>query len=260
LQAVLRVVDSVLWSVDPFGHTGDEHLALLVGHPVVIARARLRLEIQERIHPEIAGLAKVPVRLGALTHWQDGLFGYFVNDDYTTLHCSDAAAAGLARAVGPNQGFLQPINLVPDHFDKFVDDTGSTPVTHAYVDTSGVIWVHPNQSVDLTLLVEPHTVIHATTGLLPCKDIGLRREWIADALAKLSPTFRFGPLLVDPQRIRMPLATDIRGTWSWDYRADVSTWAELPITNATQDALLPPDPPSGTEGWMRLTPPDQESG
>jgi hypothetical protein len=255
LQAFLRLIDSVLWSVDPYGHTGDEHLALLVGHPVVIARARLRLEVQEPIHPEITNLTLVPVRLGALAHWQDGLFGYFVNDDYATLHCSDAAAAGLARAVGPNQGFLQPINLVPDHFNNFVADTGSTPVDHPYVDTSGVIWVHPNQNVDLTLLIEPHTAIHATTGFLPRKDIGLRREWIADALAKLSPTFRFGPLLVDPQRIRMPLATDIRGTWSWDYRADANTWAELPITNTTQDALLPPDPPSGIEGWMRLSPP-----
>ena len=151
------MIDSVLWSVDPYGHTGDEHLALLVGHPVIIARARLRLEMQEPIHPETTNLTLVPVRLGALAHWQDGLFSYFVNDDYTTLHCSDAAAAGLARAVGPNQGFLQPINLVPDHFNNFVADTGSTPVDHPYVETSGVIWVHPNQNVDLTLLIEPHT-------------------------------------------------------------------------------------------------------
>ena len=253
------MIDSVLWSVDPFGHAGDEHLSLLVGHPVVVVRARLRLEVQEPVHPEQANLAVVPVRLGALAHWQDGLFGYFVNDDYTTLHCSDAAAAGLARAVGPQQGFLQPINLVPEHFEGFAAATGSTPIDHPYVDTSGVIWVRPNQNVDLTFLLEPHTAVHATTGLLPRKDIGLRREWIADALAKLSPTFRFGPLLCDPQRIRMPIATDIAGTWSWDYRADASTWAELPITNATQDALLPPDPPSGTEGWMRLTPPEKDS-
>lgn len=259
LQALLRVIDSTLWSIDPFGHAGDEHLAMLVGHPVVAVRARLRLELEEPILTDIANVTVVPVRLGALTHWQDGLLGYFVNDDYTVLHCSDAAAAGLARLVGPNQGFLQPINLVPGHFDNFVADTGSTPVSHAYVDTSGSMWIRPNQNVNLTLLVEPLTVVHATAGLLPRKQIGLRREWVADALAKLSPTFRFGPLLVDPKRIRMPIPTDIRGTWSWDYRADANTWAELPITNATQDALLPLDPPSGTEGWMRLTPPTEES-
>lgn len=255
LQALLRVIDSTLWSIDPFGHAGDEHLSLLVGHHVVIVRARLRLELQEPIQPDLANLISVPVRLGALAHWQDGLFGYFVNDDYTALHCSDAAVAGLARSVGPNQGFLQPINLAPDHFTNFISDTGATPVQHAYVDTSGLMWIRPNQDVNLTLLVEPHTVVHATCGLLPRKEIGLRREWIASALAQLSPTFRFGPLLVDPKRIRMPLATDINGTWSWDYRADASTWNEVPITNATRDALLPPDPPSGTEGWMRLTPP-----
>jgi len=257
LQAMLRVIDSTLWAVDPYGHTGDEHLALLVGHPVVVVRATLRLELQEPVEPDLANLNVVPVRLGALAHWQDGLFGYFVNDDYTSFHCSDAAAAGLARQVGPNQGFLQPINLVPGHFADFVPDTGTTPVSHPYIDTSGIMYVQPNQDVSLTLLVEPHSVVHATCGLLPRKEIGMRREWTAAALAKLSPTFRFGPLLVDPKRIRMPIPTDINGAWSWDYRADANTWAELPITNATQDALLPLDPPSGTEGWMRLTPPPE---
>jgi len=258
LQALLRVIDSALWAVDPYGHTGDEHLSLLVGHPVVVVRALLRLELQEPIQSDLANLTVIPVKLGALAHWQDGLFGYFVNDDYTSLHCSDAAAAGLARLVGPNQGFLQPINLVPQHFADFATDTGNSPVNHPYIDTSGILWIRPNQDVNLTLLVEPHTVVHATAGLLPQKEIGLRREWTAEALAKLSPTFRFGPLLVDPKRIRMPIPTDIEGTLSWDYRADANTWAEAPVTNATQDALLPSDPPSGTEGWLRLTPPPEQ--
>jgi hypothetical protein len=255
LQAILRVVDSTLWSVDPFGHTGDEHLALLVGHPVAVVRARLTLELREPIQPELANTAVIPVRLGALTHWQDGLFGYFVNDDYTRLYCSDAAAAGLARAVGPGTGFLGPIHTVPGQLTSFAADTGTTPVTHPYIDTSGVTMIRPNQTIDLTLLLEPHCVVHATAGVLPRKEIGLRREWTDAALAKLSPTFRFGPVLVDPQRIRMPIPVDLNGTWSWDHRADVDTWEQLAVTNATQDALLSPDPPMGTEGWLRLTPP-----
>jgi hypothetical protein len=255
LQAILRVIDSTLWSVDPYGHSGDEHLALLVGHPVVIVRARLTLQLEEPIQPDLANLTVIPVRLGALAHWQDGLFGYFVNDDYTRLFCSDAAAAGLARQIGPGQGFLGPINSVPDQLTNFAANTGKNPITHPYLDTSGSFEMRPNQTVDLTLLMEPNSVVHATAGLLPRKEIGLRRDWTSDALAKLSPTFRFGPVLVDPQRIRMPIPVDLNGTWSWDYRADANTWAELPVTNATQDALLPPDPPSGTEGWLRLSPP-----
>jgi hypothetical protein len=259
LQALLRVIDSTLWAVDPYGHVGDEHLSLLIGHPVVVVRAQLRLELQEPIQPDLVNLTVIPVRIGALAHWQDGLFGYFVNDDYRKLYATDAAAAGLARQIGPNRGFLQPINLVPAHFAGFAADTGRTPVTHPYVDTSGVLFIQPNQNVNLTLLVEPHTTVHATAGLVPRKEIGLRRDWVDPALKTLSPTFRFGPLLVDPKRIRMPIPTDIQGTWSWDYRSDANTWAELPVTNATQDALLPPDPPSGAEGWLRLTPPSDQN-
>jgi hypothetical protein len=260
LSALLRVIDSTLWAVDPFGHAGDEHMSLLLGHPVVVMRARLRLEVDEPIHPELLTTTAIPVRLGAVPDFEDGLLGYFVNDDYTHLYCADASIAGFARAVGPGQGFLQQANLVPGFFATFAHDLsgnaaqGATPVTHPYVDTSGILMIRPNQEIQLTLLVEPQTMVHTTTGLLPSKEIGMRRNWIASALAQLSPTFRFGPVLVDPNTIRMPIPTDIQGTWSWDHRGDLTTWDENPVVNATQDALLTPDPASGQEGWLRMTP------
>ncbi len=260
LSALLRTIDSTIWAVDPFGHSGDEHLSLLVGHPVVVLRGRLRLEVQEPIHPELLNTTSISVRLGALSHFQDGLLGYFVNDDYTRLYCADAAA-GFAREVGPGRGFLQQANLVPDFYQTFSNDLGagvtegSTPVTHPYIDSSGILAIQPNQEISLTLLVEPQTVVHGTTGLLPSKEIGMRRNWVAAALAKLSPTFRFGPVLVDPQKIRMPVSTDIQGAWSWDHRSDIITWAEDPVVNATDDAQLRPDPAGAEEGWLRLSPP-----
>ena len=108
--------------------------------------------------------------------------------------------------------------------------------------------------VMLTLLMEPHSVVHATTGYLPRKDIGMRREWVAPGLSKLAPIFRFGPVLVDPKLIRMPVAADIRGTWSWSHRSTATTWADEPVTNSTADARIPPDPSQGQEGWLKLTP------
>jgi hypothetical protein len=260
LSAMLRIIDSTLWSVDPFGHTGDEHLSLLIGHPVAVIRARLRLEVDEPVNPNDVNRLTFPLRIGALTHWQDGLFGYFINDDYRTLYCADGAVAGFAREVGPGQGFLQPINLVDNYYQNFSNDLGAdvtegkSPVTHPYVDDTGVLHTQPNQDINLTLLVEPHSVVHATAGLLPRKEIGVRREWIADALAKISPTFRFGPVLVDPKRLRMPVPNDIHGTWSWDHRSDITTWAEDKVVNDTGDALITDDPAKGQEGWLRLTP------
>ena len=171
-------------------------------------------------------------------------------------------AAGFAREIGPGRGFLQQANLVPDYYQTFSNDLGAgvtegaSPVTHPYIDTSGVLAIQPNQQISLTLLVEPQTEVHATSGLLP-EAIGMRRNWVAAGLAALSPTFRFGPVLVDPQKIRMPVSTDIQGAWSWDHRTDVITWAEDPVVNETADAQLRPDPAAAEEGWLRLTPEDR---
>lgn len=270
LSSLLRIVDSTLWSVDPFGHTGDEHLSLLIGHPVAVLRASVRLELLEPITPDTVNRIALPLRLGALKHWQDGLLGYFVNDDYHTFYCADAAVAGFARPVGPNQGFLQQINAVDNYYQQFADDLGAdvtagndaatppsqgnTPVSHPYVDTTGVTTIRPNQEIKLTLLVEPHSVVHGTTGLLPRKDVGLRRSWIATGLANISPTFRFGPVLVDPKTIKMPVAVESFGNWSWDHRTAVAAWGEDKVVNATQDAILPADPATASEGWLRLVP------
>jgi hypothetical protein len=269
LSAFLRIIDSTLWSVDPFGHHGDEHLSLLIGHPVAVVRASVRLEVQEPITPDVINKIALPLRLGALKHWQDGLLGYFINDDYRTFYCSDAAVAGFAREVGPGQGFLQQINSVDDYYQQFADDLGTdvtsgttaappaqgrAPVNHPYVNDSGLMTIRPNQEIKLTLLVEPQALVHGTGGLLPRKDIGFRRSWIATGLANISPTFRFGPVLVDPKTIKMPVAVESFGSWSWDHRATITAWAEDKVVNATQDAILPIDPVTGSEGWLRLMP------
>jgi hypothetical protein len=267
LSALLRIIDSTLWSVDPFGHIGDEHLSLLVGHPVAVLRARIRLEVEEPVNPDSVNQMAVPVRLGALVHWQDGLLGYFVNDDYHTLYCADASVAGFAREIGPGQGFLQPANLVDDYYQNFSNDLGAnvaqgaTPVTHPYVNDSGLLMIQPNQEVKLTLLVEPHSVVHATTGFTPRKEIGMRREWVSAALSKISPTFRFGPVLVDPKRLRMPVPNDIHGSWSWDHRTDITTWSADRVVRATGDAIMADDPARAQEGWLRMIPqPDSTQG
>jgi hypothetical protein len=263
LSALLRAIDSTLWSVDPYAHTGDEHLSLLVGHPIVVVRAKLLLEVTEPIAPtEIAKMA-VPVRLGALSHWDDGLLGFFVNDDYRVFHVIDPAAAGMARKLGPGEGFAQDITRAPAYYSSFSADlpegatAGSTPVVHPYVDGSGVLFVMPGQEVNLTMLLEPHSAMHATAGLVPRKEIALRREWTADALQKISPTFRFGPVLLDPKRIRMPVAGEAHGAWTWTHRLDVASWADDPVVNSAGDANLPQDPVVASEGWLKLTPTEE---
>ena len=122
LSALLRCIDSTLWSVDPFGHQGDEHLSFLLGHPVCIMRGLLELQLQDPVTVPDNTVLAVPIRLGNLTQWVDGLLGYFVNDDYSKLYVADPAVANMARPLGPGPGFLSQINLVPDIYAAFADD------------------------------------------------------------------------------------------------------------------------------------------
>jgi hypothetical protein len=77
---------------------------------------------------------------------------------------------------------------------------------------------------------------------------------MAPALAKMAPTFRFAPVLRDPQQIRMPIPAEIGAAWTWTHRADVDRWAEEEIVHAGHEALLPPDPVTASEGWLKMTP------
>jgi hypothetical protein len=256
LLELLRVIDSTRWTVDPFGHVGEEHLALLVGHPIAAVSAVVKVEVREPAGGTEVPVTRVPVRLGALSHWQDGLFGYFVVGDYGRFRCA-AAAAAFARPGGAD-GFLGPISAVPDYAARFAADVsgdgGDTPAVHPYIDASGILWVVPGVEVPLLLLLEPHTVVHATTCLLPRKRLGVQREWMAPALARMAPTFRFGPVLRDPKQIRMPIPADIGAAWTWTHRADVDRWQEEEVVHAGHEALLPPDPAEASEGWLKLTP------
>ncbi len=46
LSALLRAIDTTLWTVDTFASLGSEHVAGLVGRPIAVVRAQLRLELQ----------------------------------------------------------------------------------------------------------------------------------------------------------------------------------------------------------------------
>jgi hypothetical protein len=262
LSALMRTIDSTRWSVDPFGQSGEEHLAMLIGHPVAVMRATLRLDVIDPVAPPENAWTAVPVRLGALTHWQDGLFGYFVDDDYGTFHVA-AEAALMARDIGPGRGLLGPIAQVPaaaGALSSGLSDPYQNPANHPYLDSGLYVWVRPGQVVTLTLLVEPHTTVHATSGLVPRKEIGVRREWVAPGLGAIAPTFRFGPVLVDPKQVALPLAKDLAGTWTWDHRTDVVQWADDSIVDAGKASGLSATPAVANEGWLKLTPPAPSSG
>src|SRR5262249_51020315 len=86
LRGLIRVLDTTRWTVDLTGRSGDERLALLLGHPVAVVRAVLKVEIQDPRKPPENQATSIPVKLGTLAHLQDGLLAYFVGDAFDRIH------------------------------------------------------------------------------------------------------------------------------------------------------------------------------
>jgi len=263
LSALLRVIDTTLWTVDPFGTTGREYFASLTGRPIAVVRASLMLEVPSDAsdYPQLSAGERdqraaafralaaraFDIRLGALTRFDDGLLGYFVDDDYTRLFPVHARVPEEALPAGPHAGFLERADATPA-------ETGALephPIDQPWITRDPTVAVRPGVRVLLTLLMDPGAKVHVTSGILPRKSIALLRDWTAQGLARIAPSFRIGPVLVDPQAIRLPIVSALPKRQSWTRRDSPATWRDDPIIAATQEAMLPDQPAAAQEGYVR---------
>ena len=107
----------------------------------------------------------------------DGLLGFFVDDDYRTFHIVDKVSAYAASDSGRGMGQLGTLRR------RRPRPPPSVPITHPYVLADDELRVHPGQVVTLTLLMHPAGRVHLTSGVLPRKALqlaarlGARRAW-----------------------------------------------------------------------------------
>ena len=265
LTALLRAIDTTLWTVDTFAAVGSPTVAGLVGRPVAVVRAALRLDAPDDL-TEVDVVApggaparlaafgalagqRFPVRLGALTRSDDSLLGFYVDDDYAHLHLVDRVIAAQALDSGRHRGQLGLLGAVTA---PPVD-----PLAHPYVVPDGTVWLRPGQTVRLTMLMLPLGRVHLTSGVLPRKQLGLSDEWVTPGLRRLVPSVRVGPVLVDPAEIRLPLVTLLGEHQTFTRRTGPLTWRDDPIVAATQTAYLPRLPHEVQEGWVRVSPAEE---
>jgi hypothetical protein len=265
LSALLRAIDSTLWSIDTFQSIGSPTIAGLVGRPVAVVRATLRLELPDDIDelmitetggPEgrLAAFGRLaqhrfPVRLGDLGRSDDALLGFFVNDDYTRFHVVDKVVAAQARDSGRHHGHLGLLGsvTVPE-----VD-----PIEHSFIEPEDTMFVAAGEILRLTLLMLPAGKVHLTSGILPRKSLMLADDWTR-GLARIVPSLRVGPVLVDPAEIRMPKVASMGENQNFIRRTGPLTWRDDPIVAATSAAFLPRIPHESQEGWIRVAPAEGE--
>ncbi|MEX2282225.1 MAG: hypothetical protein WEE89_07055 [Gemmatimonadota bacterium] len=259
LSALLRAIDTTLWTVDTFASVGSPTVAGLIGRPVAIVRATLRLEVPDDLaevstpDPELRRAAfemlteqRFPIQLGTLERSDDALLGFFVDDDYAHVHLVDKVVAAQALESGRHRGQLGLLgNVTAPALD---------PLVHPYVVEEDVLWVRPGQTLRLTMLMLPAGKVHLTSGILPRKSLALADDWVTPGLARVMPSVRVGPVLVDPSEIRLPLVALLGDKQTFTRRTGPLTWRNDPIVAATQTALLPRLPHEVQEGWIRVTP------
>jgi hypothetical protein len=262
LSALLRVIDTTTWTVDPFGATGTEHPSVLLGRPVAVVRAQVGFDVID--DPGAAGAAPdvvaaraealaaladraVDVRLGSLTRFDDGLLGFFVDDDYSTLFPVHASVRDRALPVGAHEGFLASV----DEAKAFGETLPADPIATGFVGPESTIRLRPGQTRLVTLLLLPGHGAHATSGVVPRKKLELSRSWVAEPLERIVPSFRVGPVLVDPKTIRMPPISAIGAPQQWTRRDTPASWRDDPIAAASDVARLPDTPAEAQEGWVR---------
>ena len=267
LSSMLRAIDTTLWTVDTYAAIGSPSIAGLVGRPVAVVRATMRLETPDDLADvtitEAGGAAarraifaalsdlQLPFRLGALERSDDALLGFFIGDDFTHLHLVDKVVESLAPPSGRLQGALGQLGSPID--------TTSVPIAHPYIVAEDELRVRPGQEIALTLLMLPAGKLHITSGLLPRKALSLAKDWVAPGLEAMSPSVRVGPVLVDPSEIRLPLIRAMGPRQRFTRRTGPLTWRDDPITAATMTAYLPRMPHEAQEGWIRVQPDDESA-
>jgi len=216
----------------PASFKEDAGTALLLGQPLVLARASVKLElagplprdqswsaflaaIRNGTAPSTRELESVlfPVVLGSLAQLDDTLIGYWIQDpdgttDYGKFDSPSAQAVPLFCSLG--------------------DDGGET----------------------VTLLLDPRGSVHATTGVVPVKSISIPPDQFAGALERIAVTLATRPLLAGSVPT-LPLPGVVDGDWSW-VAATRAGWAAQGVADAPLEATLDQAPQRLVEGWLRL--------
>lgn len=276
LSALLRAIDTTLWTVDSFASLGSEHVAGLVGRPIAVVRAQLRLELRPPVDIDLSDAQRAaewaqveqdaarhafPVRIGELTRSDDGVLGFFVDDDYSRFRLVDKVIAATAADAGRSRGQLGV-------FDTSTGMPRASAITHPYIagtDDADTLQLHIGQTVTLTILMHPSGKATLTSGVLPRKALALARDWVGPGLAAIAPSLRTGPVLVETDldtegQVRMPKVSVFGKDQNFLWRDTPATWRTDAILAATQTALLPDSPAELREGWIRVAPTHVEGG
>jgi hypothetical protein len=236
------LLDKSIQATDQRVPEEDPGISVLVGRPLALVRARLRLEPAglPAHSPELAGPVQAnalekamvtrgfekvrwPIRVGDQRARNDGLVGAF--------QCSSSGA--------PEGPFYAT-------WGEDEDKAGVFGAQDFSLDCEAPL--------RLVLLMDPQARAHAVMGALPRVHLELPADICLSAKRVRDVFFQTAPLLGESETPAMPLPSDDYGEWSWAWRPGVTTgWKEDPaLIEATDRGGFSGRWPSIAEGWLKL--------
>lgn len=250
-QDFLDVIDETQWKASPLGGRADANLSVLMGLPLAIVELQVQLSLEGAAAedqsftntynvstgsaPNTANLLtqSFAVRLGDLQRGDDGVVGYFTNNGGTF---NSTIAPATVDANAATSAYIAPIGAADNYLSVTVGASGA---------------------VTVPVLVDPRGAIHAISGIHPVATTRIPANFVTGPEATMALTFRSGPLLTEPDAIRMPRPSENKGAWSWlGYEAGTAgngTYQVKPIIAANSTARLG-SKPGVHEGWIQLSP------
>ncbi|MEM9685878.1 MAG: hypothetical protein AAF934_03040 [Bacteroidota bacterium] len=246
LEDFITVTDKALENIDPENFIHHQELALLMGRPIAVVRASLKLELKgdtaihhgwtefrqdlERTTRETNGFEDItiPVRIGERGQLNDGVLGYWKEDANNTLDTVFHTTIDLTSVT-----------------------TTSTTIEGYQANQPDITQSLSSDPQVFTLLVDPRSEVHATTGMLPMKSINIPKEYYTDALKKINITFLSAPILTGADQIALPLPNELGYRWSW-LAKDRHSWTETANTGILRKDTLIGAFSNGDDLWTEL--------
>ena len=266
LAALLDTIDHGAMGIVPDSYAQDPGLSLLMGRPLALVCADLRLDLHgglPALNQSATALdravsdfkangvydyaardaahfdqVRFPVRIGDSVQVNDGVIGYFV----------ESAQNSRTETFGTfyssfKQGDSDRIKL-PAPGDLTLATADTKPAT-------------------VLMLIDPRAPVHLSTGILPSKNISLPPSHFADALKRIAVTFLTAPVLGAPDSPALPVPAEVGHAWSWlTLHADAKqdrAWQTQPIVVSPNLRGAFSTSTSLSEGWLRLYPADTSS-
>ncbi len=138
---------------------------------------------------------KFPIRIGEYQQFDDGLVGYWLEDDQGNF-TDNAYYAPQSNTVNND--------LIKTHAD------GDINLQRSVSDSSQM----------LTMLIDPRGTVHATSGILPTQILSLHPQHYTQALKNIEIVFTTAPILTEVGKIELNLPKESGYVWSWLTKKD----------------------------------------